>query len=144
MVTLVRPLQPKNADSPIAVTEFGMIVFMQPVINVFVEDSMIALQLSRESKNWLSFATVMLVIPEHEPQKAPPPMELTEFPNTILSILSRHAKAQPPMVVTELGIIICNGEEVCLFFSSAEQANAQSSIVVTELPISILVNDVHS
>jgi hypothetical protein len=49
MVTEVRLEQPRNASYPMLVTELGMVVFLQPVINVFVDVSMIALQLLRES-----------------------------------------------------------------------------------------------
>ena len=49
IVTEVRPEQYWNAWLPMLVTELGMAVFLQPVINVFVAVSMIALQLLRES-----------------------------------------------------------------------------------------------
>ena len=39
----------ENAPFPIAVTELGMIVLLQPAINSLLELSMIALQSSRES-----------------------------------------------------------------------------------------------
>ena len=42
MVTLVRPLQPRNAELPIEVTELGIIVFLHPLINVFVADQPIS------------------------------------------------------------------------------------------------------
>ena len=42
-------MQPEKAQLPIAVTEFGIIVFMQPAIRVLLSVSIIALQLSRES-----------------------------------------------------------------------------------------------
>ena len=49
IVILDNPEQPTNAPVPIVVIEFGMTVFMQPVINVLLDVSMMALQLSRES-----------------------------------------------------------------------------------------------
>lgn len=49
IVTLVKPLQPENALRPMLVTEFGIFVAAQPSINVPVDFSMIALQLSRLS-----------------------------------------------------------------------------------------------
>ena len=49
MLIDVSPLQPQNASSPMLVTELGMVVFLQPVIKVFVAVSMMALQLLRES-----------------------------------------------------------------------------------------------
>ena len=45
---LVRPVQPANADSPMAVTELRMVVFWQPDINLLVDVSIIALQPSWE------------------------------------------------------------------------------------------------
>ena len=49
MVILVRLLQPEKAELPILVTLVGIIVFIQPAINVLVLVSMMALQLLRES-----------------------------------------------------------------------------------------------
>ena len=49
MVTLVKPLQAQNAPSPIEVTELEIIVFLHPLINVFVAVSIMALLFSRES-----------------------------------------------------------------------------------------------
>ena len=49
MVILVRLVQPLNAELPIEVTELGIIVFLQPVIKVFEDVSIIALQSFRES-----------------------------------------------------------------------------------------------
>ena len=37
MVTEVRPQQPAKAYLPIEVTELGMIVLLQPTINLFVD-----------------------------------------------------------------------------------------------------------
>ena len=49
MLTDVSPEHLLNANSPILVTELGMVEFLQPVIKVFVAVSMMALQLLRES-----------------------------------------------------------------------------------------------
>ena len=49
MVTAVSPEQPSKAYSPMEVTELGMVVFLQPTIKLFVDVSIIALQLLRES-----------------------------------------------------------------------------------------------
>lgn len=46
---LVSPLQSENALYPIPVTEEGTIVFLQPLINVLLTVSIIALQYSLES-----------------------------------------------------------------------------------------------
>jgi hypothetical protein len=45
----VRLLQPENALSPMLVTLLRIVEFIQPAINVFDADSIIALQFSRES-----------------------------------------------------------------------------------------------
>ena len=49
IVTEVRPLQPWKAEPPMLVTSFGITVFTQPLTNVFVAVSIIALQSLRES-----------------------------------------------------------------------------------------------
>ena len=67
MVMLVKPLQLENAQSPILVTELGIIVFLHPLINVFVAVSIMALQFSRESYTELPLSTFMLVKPLHQP-----------------------------------------------------------------------------
>ena len=49
MITEVRFSQPANAHRPIAVTLLGIMVFLQPNINVLLSVSIMALQLLRES-----------------------------------------------------------------------------------------------
>ena len=49
MVMEVRPLQPPKASSPMLVTLEGMTVFLHPAMSVFVDFSIMALQLLRES-----------------------------------------------------------------------------------------------
>ena len=49
IITVVNELQPLNALSPILVTLFGIVVFLQPTIKLFVDDLIIALQLFLES-----------------------------------------------------------------------------------------------
>ena len=83
MVTLVKPLQPLNAPMPIEVTELGIIVFLHPLINVFVAVSIMALQFSRESYTELPLSTFMLVKPL-QPLNAPSPIEVTELPMVTL------------------------------------------------------------
>ena len=78
MVTLVKPLQPENALSPIEVTELGINVFLHPLINVFVAVLTMALQFSRESYTELSLSTFMLVKPL-QPPNAPRPISVTEL-----------------------------------------------------------------
>jgi hypothetical protein len=58
IVTEVSTEQPEKALLPIEVTELGMVVFLQPTINLFVDVSIIALQLSRESYVPLFLSTV--------------------------------------------------------------------------------------
>lgn len=55
-----------------------MIEFLQPTTNLFVDVSIIALQLSRESYVPLFLSTVTEVSPE-QPLKALSPMEVAEF-----------------------------------------------------------------
>jgi len=69
MVTEVSPEQLAKARSPMEVTELGMIVLLQPTINLFVDVSIIALQLLRESYVPLFLSTVTEVSPE-QPEKA--------------------------------------------------------------------------
>ena len=78
MVTEVSPEQRKKAYSLMAVTELGMIVLLQPTINLFVDVSIIALQLSRESYVPLFLSTVTEVSPEQQ-EKADEPIEVTEL-----------------------------------------------------------------
>jgi len=61
-----------------AVTEFGIIVFLQPATNLFVAVSIIALQLSRESYVALFLSTITEVSPE-QPIKATLLMSVTEL-----------------------------------------------------------------
>ena len=63
MLILVRLVRKLNAHSPMLMMELGIVVFMQPINNVLVAVSIIALQLSRESNTALPLATVMLVSP---------------------------------------------------------------------------------
>ena len=69
--------QPSKAHSPIETTELGMTVFLQPTISPFVDVSIIALQLFRESYLLLFGSTVIAVSPE-QPAKAAPPISVTE------------------------------------------------------------------
>ena len=78
MVMLVKPVQPENADSPMVVTELGMVVFLQLATSVLVAVSMMALQSLRESYFVLPASTLMLVRPE-QPANAASPMVVTEL-----------------------------------------------------------------
>ena len=59
IVMTVKPVQLRNAHVSIRVTVFGMIVFLQPTTNLFVLDSITALQSFRLSYTVLSPSTVM-------------------------------------------------------------------------------------
>ena len=82
MVIDVKPLQPANAQLPIEVTELGITVFLHPDISVLVADSTIALQLFLESYTLFPLSTTMVVKPQQE------------------------INAQLPIEVTELGMVI--------------------------------------
>ena len=56
--SVVKPQYIKDC-SPIDVTVFGMVVFLQPIIKLLVSVSIIALQLSRESYLLLSSSTII-------------------------------------------------------------------------------------
>jgi len=105
MLMLVRPEQPENALAPMEVTELGMAVFLQPAINVLVAVSIMALQLLRESYFGLSLATEMVARPE-QPSNAQPPMEVTELGMLMAVRLEQPENAPMPMEVTELGIVV--------------------------------------
>ena len=68
IVTLVRPLQPSKAFSPMEVTEFGIFTLVRP------------LQPSKafSPMNWTEFPIIKLVRPLQS-EKAPDPIDLTEF-----------------------------------------------------------------
>ena len=59
IVTLVKPMHSEKAPSPMLVTPSGIDVFLQPVINVFVDVSIIALQLLRESYSGFPDSTII-------------------------------------------------------------------------------------
>ena len=105
MTMLVRPLHPSKAHESMDVIVFGMVVFLQPETNTFVFDSIIALQLFRESKNGLSDATVIFVILGH-PAKGFTPISATPLGIVIEVNPSHKAKAPSPILLTEFGMDI--------------------------------------
>ena len=105
MWMLVRPEQPENASSPMEVTELGIVVFLQPAINVLVAVSIMALQLLRESYFGLSLATEMVARLE-QPRNAQPPMVVTELGMLMSVRLEQPENAPMPMEVTEFGIVV--------------------------------------
>ena len=130
MVTLVRPLQPANALPPIEVTELGIIVFLHPLINVFVAVSIMALQFSRELYTELPLSTFMLVKPL-QLENAPVPIEVTELGMVTLVRPLQLRNAPSPIEVTELGMVT--------LVKPLQPRNASSPISMTELGIVTLV-----
>lgn len=116
--------QPKNAAILIFVTELGMMVFLQPVISLFVAVSMIALQLSLESYLLLFGATARLASFEQR-KKAFSPIAVTELGIVMDSSLEHPKKAHSPIVVTNSGIVMDIREQ--------QPKNASSPIVVMVL-----------
>jgi len=86
------------------VTPLGMIVVVQPAINLFDALSMIALQLSRESYFVFPCATVMEVRPE-QTLNAPSPMLVTLL-GMVMEVRPLPWNADCPMLVTLLGMVM--------------------------------------
>ena len=108
------------------ITEFGIMVFLQPDINSFFSVSIMALQLSLESYTVLPSSTIIEVKPL-QPEKAPTPILVTELGIVIEVKPLQPEKALPPILVTELGIVI----EIKLLHSE----KVPRSMLVTELGI---------
>ena len=83
----------------------GITVFLQPVINVFVDVSIIALQLFRESYTVFPDSTTIDVKPLQK-AKAASPMLVTLLGIVMLVKPLQLEKADPPMLVTLLGIVM--------------------------------------
>ena len=103
-----------------------MIVLSQPSINVFVEVSMMALQLFLESYTVLPFSTtielkfepptvpsiyvtlagIVMEVRPLQPQKAPPPMLVTLFGIVMEVRLEQPENAYFPMLVTLFGMVM--------------------------------------
>ena len=103
MVTLVILEHPLNARLPMAVTELGMTVFLQPTTNVLVAVSMMPLQLLRESYFVLPDSTIMFVRLV-QPEKAEEPMEVMELGMVTLVNAVQSENAFVRISVTELGM----------------------------------------
>ena len=101
----VRLLQFENAEFPIPVTVLGIVVFLQPIIKVFVEVSIIALQSFRES--YLGFPLSTVIADKlSQARNGCIPIFVTD-----LGILMEGNTEQPvkdvlAILVTVLGIII--------------------------------------
>ncbi len=126
MVTEVSPEQSEKAPLLMEVTELGMVVFLQPTINVFVDVCIIALQLLRESYVPLFLSTVTKVSLE-QPAKALMPIKETELGMDTEMSPEHSEKALSPMEVTELPMV----NEV----SPEQRKKAKLPIKVTELPM---------
>ena len=87
------------------VMEFGMTVFWQPLIIVFVAVSINALQLFRLSYTLFPLSTIIDRSPLQSANTLPP-IDVTEFGIVTEVRLEHSPNAHPPMVVTELGIVI--------------------------------------
>lgn len=100
---VVSPWQFRKAFSPIFVTESGITVEEQPIIKVFVSDSIIALQLLCELKCLLLLSTTM----EHKlelPPNAHTPIILT-WDGITIEEKPHEKKAFQPMLLTLSGIM---------------------------------------
>ena len=86
-------------------TELGIIVFLHPLINVFVAVSTMALQFARESYTELPLCTIVLVKPLQLPN-ALPPIEVTELGMMTLVKPLQPPNAPSPIEVTELGMVM--------------------------------------
>ena len=135
MVTLVKPLQPMNALSPIEVTELGIIVFLHPLINVFVAVSIMALQFSRESYTELPQSTIKLHKPL-QPPNALSPIEVTELGMVTLVKPLQYWNAYLPIEVTDLGMIVFLHPLINVFVAVLIMALQFSRESYTELPLS--------
>ena len=105
------------------VTELGMVVFLQPAINVLVAVSIMALQLLRESYLGLSLAAEMVARLE-QPENAPSPMVVTEVGMLMAVRPVQPSNAPSPMVVTELGMLMA--------VRLRQSSNAPAPMIVTE------------
>lgn len=114
MDTEVSAEQQKKAALPIDMMEFGMVVFLQPTINLFVEVSIIALQLSRESYVRLFLSTIMEFSPLQS-LKAPIPIDVIELGMVTFASLEQPKKAASPIDVTEFGMTVFLQPTINLF-----------------------------
>ena len=104
MVIDVKLSWPSKQLEPKLVTELGMVLFLQPAINLFVEVSMIALQFSLESYIGLSAATTKLSSPMH-PEKHHPPTLVMDL-GMVMDVKPLQNWKQPsPKLVTDSGMM---------------------------------------
>ena len=135
------------------VIEFGIIVFLQPAIKVFVLVSIMALELSRESKVVFSlFMTILFNLEQRI--NASLPIEFTELPMATEVSLEQSKNALSPIAVTEFGMAIevnpeqyinaCSPISVTEFgmvteVNPSQSKNASSPIAVTEFGIIVFL-----
>ena len=94
-----RPVQPEKAPLPMLETDEGIFVLLHPFIRVLLWDSIIALQLLRES--YLGFpSATMIEIRDVQPMKAQSSMLVTEEEMDTEFIPLQSLKALSPMLVT--------------------------------------------
>ena len=104
MVTDNKLKQPENARCPMFVTLLGIIVFLQPAINVLSFVLIMALHPSRESYTELPLSTTMVAICG-QLENAKSPMLVTLL-GIVTEVKPVHPEnAAPPMLVTLLGIL---------------------------------------
>jgi len=113
------------------VTLFGMVVVLQPFINVFVAVSIIQLLPFPELYAVFPSSTSILVNLLQE-RNALSPMLVTLFPIVILVNQVQEENADSPMLVTLFGISI--------LVNQTHKQNAELPILVTLFGIVILVN----
>lgn len=96
---------PEKAYSPMETTVLGITAFLQPVISMLVDVSMIPLQLFLESYTAFPASTVICSMPLQY-SNALPLIEVTELGMVNVPVKpAQLRKASSPIAVTELGII---------------------------------------
>ncbi len=131
----VKPLQNKKQLFPKLVTDSGIWLFLQPAIIIFLEDLMIALQLSLESYTGLSASTTILSRPSHPAKQASPKL-VTEL-GMVMEVKPLHNLKQPfPKLVTEFGMVM----EV----KPLQPSKQLSPKLVTELGMVMEVKPLHN
>ena len=128
--TLVKPLQPLNAPSPISVTELGMVTLVKPLQS---RNALLPIEVTE-------LGMVTLVKPE-QPLNAPLPIEVTElgiivFLHPLINVfvaVSIMALQFSRESYTELPL------STFMLVRPLQSENASVPILVTELPMVTLV-----
>lgn len=111
-----------------------MTVHLQPAISLFVEVSIIALQLFRESY-LLLFGSTLIAVNSEQPAKASLPISVTELGIEMGVSLEHPSKAAFPISVMEFGRVID--------FNPKHLSKAPLPIFITESGIVMDVSPVH-